>query len=172
MSKKMREESAGIARKTAASPSLAEGTDAPAFSVTLDDGTQTSLGDFKGRRLVIFFYPRAGTPGCTEEAADFNRLAPDFAALNTAVLGVSADPARALQRFREKHLLTIQLGSDEAHAMLSTYSVWDQKSMYGKLFMGVLRTTFLIATDGRIARIWRKVKVKGHADDVLAALKT
>jgi peroxiredoxin Q/BCP len=151
---------------------LAEGIDAPAFSVTLDNGTQISLGDFTGQRLVIFFYPRAGTPGCTEEAADFSRRTPNFAALNTAVLGVSADPARVLQRFREKHLLTIQLGSDEAHAMLSTYGVWDQKSMYGKLFMGVLRTTFLIATDGRIARIWRKVKVKGHADDVLAALKT
>ncbi len=130
-----------------------------------------SLADFAGRKLVIFFYPRAGTPGCTREAVDFTRLATDFAASGTAVIGVSADPLKAQQSFRNKHKLSTPLISDEKREMLEAYGTWGEKSMYGKTFMGVLRTTVLVNEAGRVARIWRKVKVEGHADEVLAAAR-
>jgi peroxiredoxin Q/BCP len=120
---------------------------------------------------VVFFYPRADTPGCTKEAIDFTRLASAFAESQTDVLGVSADPPRAQEAFRDKHQLSTPLASDEQHAMLEAYGAWGEKSMYGRTFMGVFRTTVLIGTDGRIARIWRNVKVDGHADEVLAAAR-
>jgi peroxiredoxin Q/BCP len=148
---------------------LAEGDRAPAFRLLRDGGEAVSLTDFSGRKLVLFFYPRADTPGCTKEAIDFTRLADTFAASQTAVLGVSADPLKAQEAFRDKHQLSVPLVSDEAHEMLEAYGVWGEKSMYGRTFLGVLRTTVLIGADGRIARIWRHVKVDGHADDVLAA---
>jgi thioredoxin-dependent peroxiredoxin len=120
---------------------------------------------------VLFFYPRADTPGCTKEAIDFTRLKSAFAESQTAILGVSADPLKAQEAFRDKHQLSVPLVSDETHQMLEAYGVWGEKSMYGRTFLGILRTTILIGEDGRIIRIWRNVKVDGHADDVLAAVR-
>jgi len=151
---------------------LVEGAKAPAFQLPRDGGGSVSLADFRGRKLVLFFYPRADTPGCTKEAIDFTRLASAFSEAETALLGVSADPPKAQEAFRDKHQLSIPLVSDEKHEMLDAYGVWGEKSMYGKIFQGILRTTVLIGADGRIARIWRNVKVDGHADDVLAASRT
>jgi thioredoxin-dependent peroxiredoxin len=150
---------------------LAEGVKSPAFRLPRDGGETVSLADYSGTKLVLFFYPRADTPGCTKEAIDFTRLADAFAESETAVLGVSADPLKAQEAFRDKHRLSMPLVSDEKHEMLETYGVWGEKSMYGKTFQGILRTTILIGADGRIARIWRNVKVDGHADDVLAAAR-
>jgi peroxiredoxin Q/BCP len=155
------------ARKSA----LAEGTRAPAFRLPRDGGSTASLSDYSGRKLVLFFYPRADTPGCTKEAIDFTRLANAFAESQTAILGVSADPPKAQEAFRDKHELSIPLVSDEKHEMLEAYGVWGEKSMYGKTFQGILRTTVLIGADGRIIRIWRNVRVDGHADEVLAAVR-
>lgn len=161
------------ARASAAAPSaLSEGAKAPSFRLPRDGGGTVSLGDFAGRKLVLFFYPRADTPGCTKEAIDFTRLSSAFAESQTAVLGVSADPPKAQEAFRNKHELSVPLASDEQHAMLQAYGVWGEKSMYGRTFLGILRTTVLIGTDGRIIRIWRNVRVDGHADEVLAAAKT
>jgi peroxiredoxin Q/BCP len=150
---------------------LIEGAKAPAFELPRDGGNSVSLPDYAGKNLVIFFYPRADTPGCTKEAIDFTRLSGAFADVETAVLGVSADPLRAQEAFRDKHQLSIPLVSDETHEMLEAYGVWGEKSMYGKIFLGIVRTTVLIGTDGKIARIWRNVKVDGHADEVLAAAR-
>jgi peroxiredoxin Q/BCP len=149
----------------------AEGAAAPAFNLPRDGGGAVALKDFKGRKLVLFFYPRADTPGCTREAMDFTRLAKEFDAAGAAVLGVSADPVKAQDAFRTKHSLGVPLASDEAHAMISAYGAWGQKSMYGRTFEGVLRTTVLIGPTGRIARVWRNVKVEGHADEVLEAAR-
>ncbi len=148
---------------------LAVGSKAPAFKLPRDGGGTVSLADFKGRALVIYFYPKADTPGCTREAIDFSRLRPKFQKAGVDILGVSADPVAAQDRFKKKHDLGIALLSDEAHEMLEAYGVWGKKSMYGRIFMGITRTTFLIGADGRIARIWPKVKVDGHAGEVLAA---
>jgi thioredoxin-dependent peroxiredoxin len=150
---------------------LSEGAKAPAFRLPRDGGETVSLADFAGQKLVLFFYPRADTPGCTREAIDFTRLAKAFADSGTAVLGVSADPLKAQEAFRNKHELAIPLISDEQHEMLETYGAWGEKSMYGKTFLGIIRTTVLIGADGLIARIWRRVKVDGHADEVLAAAR-
>jgi peroxiredoxin Q/BCP len=159
---------AAAPEKSAPMP-LTEGVKAPAFRLPRDGGNSVSLTDYSGKKLVIFFYPRADTPGCTKEAIDFTRLSGAFADNKTAVLGVSADPLKAQETFRDKHELSIPLASDETHEMLESYGVWGEKSMYGKTFLGILRTTVLIGANGRIAKIWRNVKVDGHADDVLAA---
>ncbi len=151
---------------------LTEGAGAPAFRLPRDGGGTVSLTDYSGKRLVLFFYPRADTPGCTKEAIDFTRLSSAFAESQTAVLGVSADPPKAQEAFRDKHQLSTPLVSDEAHEMLEAYGVWGEKSMYGRTFQGVLRTTILIGTDGRIVKIWRNVRVDGHADEVLAAARS
>jgi peroxiredoxin Q/BCP len=151
---------------------LAEGARAPAFRLPRDGGDTVALADYSGRNLVLFFYPRADTPGCTREAIDFTRLKSAFAANRTAILGISADPPKAQEAFRDKHELSIPLVSDEQHGMLEAYGVWGEKSMYGKTFMGIFRTTVLIGADGRVLRIWRHVKVDGHADEVLAAVRT
>ena len=148
---------------------LAEGSKAPAFSLPRDGGSTVSLHDYAGKKLVLFFYPRADTPGCTKEAIDFTRLAGAFADAQTVVLGVSADPLKAQEAFRNKHELSTPLASDEQHEMLEAYGAWGEKSMYGRTFLGVLRTTVLVGKDGHIIRIWRNVKVDGHADEVLAA---
>ncbi len=153
----------------AARSALAEGAKAPSFRLPRDGGSTVALEDFADRKLVLFFYPRADTPGCTKEAIDFTRLANAFAESQTAVLGVSADPPKAQEAFRNKHELSVPLASDEQHAMLQAYGVWGEKSMYGRTFLGILRTTVLIGADGRIIRIWRNVRVDGHADEVLAA---
>jgi thioredoxin-dependent peroxiredoxin len=156
---------------TAGRSALAEGAKAPAFRLPRDGGDTVSLADYAGKKLVLFFYPRADTPGCTKEAIDFTRLASAFAQDQTSVLGVSADPLKAQEAFRNKHQLTTPLVSDERHEMLEAYGAWGEKSMYGRTFQGVLRTTVLIGADGRIIRIWRHVKVDGHADEVLAAVQ-
>ena len=150
---------------------LSTGARAPAFTLPRDGGGAVSLADFKGRKLVLYFYPKANTPGCTRESIAFSALSADFAKAGAAVLGVSADPVKAQDAFKAKHDLTIPLASDEKHGMLEAYGVWGEKSMYGRTFMGVARMTFLIDRDGRIARVWPKVKVDGHAEEVLAAAK-
>jgi thioredoxin-dependent peroxiredoxin len=151
---------------------LVPGAKAPDFTLPCDDGQSVSLGQFKGRKLVLYFYPRADTPGCTREAQAFSALTKEFAAAGTAILGVSADPVKAQDAFKAKYDLTIPLASDETHRMLEAYGVWGEKSMYGKTFMGVSRATVLIDADGRIARTWPKVKVEGHAEEVLDAAKS
>jgi len=144
---------------------------APDFRLPRDGGGTVSLGDFKGQNLVLYFYPRADTPGCTVESKAFSALSATFAKAGTAILGVSADPVKAQDAFKAKHRLSIPLASDETQKMLKAYGVWGEKSMYGRTFMGITRTTFLIGKDGRIAQVWRKVKVDGHADEVLAAAR-
>jgi len=148
---------------------LVEGEKAPAFHLPRDGGGTTGLSDFSDRKLVLFFYPRADTPGCTREAIDFTRLSDAFADAGTAVLGISADPVKAQEKFRDKHKLSVPLISDERHEMLEAYGAWGEKSMYGKTFLGIIRTTVLIGADGRIAKVWRHVKVDGHAEAVLVA---
>lgn len=152
-------------------PQLAPGTKAPAFTLPRDGGGTISLADFAGRKLVLYFYPRADTSGCTKEAIDFSRLKSAFSRAGADILGVSADPVPAQDAFKAKHKLAIALASDEKHRMLEAYGVWQEKSMYGRKFMGILRTTFLIGPDLRIARVWPKVSVTGHAEEVLAAAK-
>ena len=147
------------------------GAKAPAFSLPRDGGGTVSLTDFAGRKLVLYFYPRADTTGCTKEAIDFSRLRGDFGRADTEIVGVSADPVPALAKFKTKHKLAIALASDEKHRMLEAYGVWQEKSLYGRKFLGVVRTTFLIGPDGRIAKVWPKVSVDGHAADVLSAAK-
>lgn len=154
--------------KVAPAASVAtEGAKAPVFQLPRDGGATISLSDYAGQKLVIFFYPRASTPGCTKEAIDFTRLSAEFQAAGTAVLGVSADPLKAQESFRDKFALGIPLLSDATQAMLKSYGAWGEKSMYGKIFEGVLRTTVLIDAKGNVAKIWRGVKVDGHADAVL-----
>jgi thioredoxin-dependent peroxiredoxin len=150
---------------------LQPGTKAPAFALPRDGGGKISLADFAGRKLVLYFYPRADTPGCTKEAIDFNRLKAAFGKIGTEILGVSADPVEAQDKFKAKHKLGQVLASDETHRMLEAYGVWQEKSMYGRKFMGVVRATFLIGPDQRIAQVWPKVSVTGHAEAVLAAAK-
>jgi thioredoxin-dependent peroxiredoxin len=152
-------------------PSLAVGTKAPSFTLPRDGGGTISLEDFSGRKLALYFYPRANTSGCTKEAIDFSRLKAAFNRAGTEILGVSADPIRAQDSFKSKHTLTIALASDEKHRMLEAYGVWQEKSLYGRKFMGIVRTTFLIGPDHRIVKGWHKVSVAGHAEEVLAAAK-
>ena len=147
------------------------GAKAPAFTLPRDGGGSLSLADFKGRKLVLYFYPKADTPGCTRESIAFSGLKEDFAKVDTGVVGVSADPVKAQEKFRDKHRLAIPLASDETKKMLTAYGAWGEKSMYGRKFMGVRRTTFLIDRDGRIAQLWENVKVDGHAAAVLEAAK-
>lgn len=145
------------------------GTKAPAFRLKRDGGGEVGLKDFAGRKLVVYFYPKANTSGCTKEAIAFNGLRAAFAAADTDIVGVSADPVKAQDSFRAKYDLAFPLGSDETHAMLEAYGVWGEKSMYGRKFMGITRATVLIGRDGAIARVWPKVKVDGHAEEVLKA---
>ncbi len=150
---------------------LVPGAKAPAFTLPRDGGGSVSLADFAGRALVLYFYPRADTPGCTKEATDFSRLKATFSKAGAEILGVSADSVPAQDKFKAKHKLAIALASDEKHRMLEAYGVWQEKLMYGRKFMGIARITFLIDADQRIARIWPKVSVDGHAEEVLAAVK-
>jgi thioredoxin-dependent peroxiredoxin len=151
---------------------LAAGAKAPAFTLQRDGGSQVSLKDFKGGNLVLYFYPKADTPGCTKEAIAFSGLRKAFAKTGTEILAVSADPVRAQDKFKSKHKLTIALASDETKQMLEAYGAWGEKSMYGRKYMGVIRKTFLIDAQGRIARIWPKVTVPGHGEEVLEAAKS
>ncbi len=148
---------------------LAVGDKAPAFALMRDGGTSVSLKDFKGGNLVLYFYPKANTPGCTKEAIEFSKLRSAFAKTGTEILGVSADPVAKQDKFKAKHKLTVALGSDESKTMLQAYGAWGEKSMYGLKFIGVIRKTFLIDRKGGIVRIWPKVRVLGHAQEVLEA---
>jgi peroxiredoxin Q/BCP len=147
------------------------GESAPDFSLPRDGAGALGLKDFGGKKLVLYFYPKDDTTGCTAEAKDFNALLMDFAQANAAVVGVSPDPVKAHDKFRDKYELSFPLLSDEAKTMLEAYGVWVEKSMYGRKYMGVERTTFLIDGAGKIVDIWRKVKTTGHAAEVLKAVK-
>lgn len=148
---------------------IATGDQAPDFDLPGDGGTRASLSAHRGKIVVLFFYPKDDTAACTTEAIDFSALKPKFDALDTVLIGMSADSARKHDRFKTKHNLAVTLASDEETSVLQDYGVWVEKSMYGRKFMGVERTTLLIDRDGRVARIWNKVKVAGHAQEVLAA---
>ncbi len=150
---------------------IAVGTSAPDFSLPDHEGNTLTLRGFAGRPLVLYFYPKDDTSGCTTEAVDFSNLAGAFAQAGAAVLGVSPDSVKSHAKFRTKHELAIPLASDEEKTALEAYGVWVEKAMYGRTYMGVERTTVLIGGDGRVARIWPKVKVPGHAAEVLAAVQ-
>jgi peroxiredoxin Q/BCP len=150
---------------------LSEGNPAPDFSLPTDDGGRLTLSALRGRKLVLYFYPQDDTPSCTNEAIGFNALQAKFAAADTAVIGLSPDSVKRHDRFKQKCGLAFPLVSDEARSAIEAYGLWVEKQMYGRRYMGVERSTFLIAADGRIARIWSKVKVKGHAEEVLAAAR-
>ena len=142
----------------------------PAAALTAPDGSPINLSDFAGRKLVLFFYPKDDTPGCTTENIDFSALAADFAKASTALLGISKDPPAKHAKFIAKHSLTAPLASDlETDGLSDALGIWTEKSMYGRSYMGMVRSTYLIGADGRIARVWSPVKVKGHAAEVLAA---
>jgi len=143
----------------------------PAFSLPRDGGETVTLSDFAGKPVVIYFYPRDDTPGCTKEAIGFTEMAADFAAAGVTVLGVSKDTVAKHEKFRDKHGLGIALLSDVEGAMCEAYGVWVEKSMYGKTSMGIERATFLIGADGKVAQVWRKVKVPGHVETVLEAAR-
>lgn len=151
--------------------SLEAGDKAPLFALPGPAGITVSLSDFTGRNVALFFYPKANTSLCITESQDFQRLAGAFDEAGTAVIGVSRDPLKAIARFAEKQGLSLPLVTDEEGSMLDAYGVWVEKTLYGRRFMGVERATFLIDASGRIARIWRKVRVKGHAEEVLAAAR-
>lgn len=150
---------------------LAEGDPAPDIELPADGGGSFTLSALKGRKVVVYFYPKDDTPGCTTEAIDFTALKDAFAAADTEVVGISTDSAKSHDAFKSKHALGITLASDEDKQTVEAYGVWREKSMYGRKFMGVERSTFLIDRQGRIARIWRKVKVTGHAAEVLEAAR-
>lgn len=144
----------------------------PDIAMTAPDGGAVKASDFAGKKLVVFFYPKDDTPGCTTENKDFSALYADFTAADIAVLGVSKDPPKKHVKFTEKHGLTAPLASDaEEGGVSDALGIWTEKSMYGRTYMGMERTTYLVDKNGKIAQIWNKVKVKGHADDVLAAAK-
>jgi thioredoxin-dependent peroxiredoxin len=153
------------------SKKLGPGDKAPDFELPNDTGKKISLASFAGKKLALYFYPKDDTSGCTKEAIDFNGLRGEFEKVGTAILGVSPDSAASHTKFKTKHKLALALASDESKAMLEAYGVWVEKSMYGRKYMGVERTTFLIGKDGKIARVWNKVKVPGHAEAVLSAAK-
>ncbi len=149
--------------------SLTEGAPAPDFSLPASGGRTVSAAALKGKPYVLYFYPKADTSGCTKEACAFQEALPQLGHLGLEVIGVSRDPVRALDKFAAKYSLTFPLASDEAGTLTEAYGVWVEKSMYGKKYMGIERSTFLIGPDGRIKRAWPKVKVEGHAAEVLAA---
>lgn len=150
---------------------LQEGAKAPGFSLPRDGGGSVSLDEFRGRKVVLYFYPKDDTSGCTAEAIAFSGLRDEFEAADAVIIGMSPDPVKKHDKFRDKHDLTVILAADEEKSTLEAYGVWQEKSMYGRKYMGVERSTFLIDRDGTIARIWRKVKVPGHAEEVLEATK-
>jgi thioredoxin-dependent peroxiredoxin len=154
------------------SETFGAGSMLPDIAVTIPDGSTVTPSDFTGRKLVLFFYPKDDTPGCTTENKDFSALAAQFEAAGTALLGVSKDPPKKHIKFIEKHGLTAPLASDAEEGGISdALGIWTEKSMYGRTYMGMERTTYLIGPDGRIAQVWSKVKVKGHAEEVLAAAR-
>lgn len=148
-----------------------ENTPAPAFSLTTDGNGQASLSDFAGKAVVLYFYPKASTPGCTTEGLDFSALADQFAKANGVVIGVSRDEVKKLDRFKAKNEFNLILGSDEDGTVCEAYGTWVEKKLYGREYMGVERATFLIDGSGQVRKIWHNVKVKGHAQAVLDATR-
>ena len=148
---------------------LTQGATAPDFTLPRDGGATVTLSALRPGKVVLYFYPKDDTPGCTLEAQDFTARLADFTAAGTTVIGISKDSVKAHDKFCKKHGLSIILASDEGGTTCEDYGVWLEKSMYGKTYMGIERTTFLIDGTGTIARVWNKVSVKGHADEVLAA---
>ncbi|MDS7597302.1 peroxiredoxin [Agrobacterium tumefaciens] len=147
------------------------GSLAPDFTLPRNGGGTVTLSDLKGKAVVLYFYPKDDTSGCTAEAIDFSALGAQFEAANTIVIGISPDSVKSHDKFAAKHSLSVMLAADEEKSVLEAYGVWKEKSMYGKKYMGVERTTVLVAPDGTIAEIWNKVKVAGHAEAVLDAAK-
>jgi len=135
------------------------------------EGAPLSLHSYQGKPLVVYFYPKADTPGCTSEAKDFTALASDFAAAGVAIIGISKDKPAKLAKFRDKYELTVTLASDEEGAACEAFGTWVEKSLYGRSYMGIARATFLVGADGKILRVWSAVKVKGHAAAVLEAVR-
>ena len=150
---------------------LEPGRPAPAVRLPRDGGGEVSLADFAGRKVVLFFYPKDDTSGCTAEASEFSRRLAEFEAAGAVVLGVSKDGVASHDKFRDKHALGVPLLSDQDSDVTERFGAWVEKSMYGRKYMGTDRSTFLIDADGRIARVWRKVKVPGHVEEVLAAVQ-
>ena len=152
------------------SPTLSVGDRAPAFELVGDDGQTHRLSDFAGRTVVLYFYPKDNTPGCTQEACDFRDSHAAFAHKGAVILGVSPDTAASHQKFKAKHSLPFTLLADPGATVAARYGAWGEKNMYGKKMMGIIRSTFVIAPDGTLRSILRKVSVKGHADALLTAL--
>jgi thioredoxin-dependent peroxiredoxin len=146
------------------------GDPAPTAKFTSADGSSRSVADYAGKKLVLYFYPKDDTSGCTREAQDFTAMAADFAKAGAAVVGISKDSVKSHAKFISKYDLAVELGSDEPGDVCEAFGVWVKKSMYGREYMGIERATFLIGTDGKIAQVWRKVKVAGHATAVLEAV--
>ena len=144
---------------------------APDFAFDLADGTRGTISDWRGQTLVVYFYPKDDTPGCTKEAQGFSALAEDFAAADTAVVGISKDSVKSHAKFAGKYDLAITLGSDSDGSVCDAFGVWVEKSMYGRNYMGIERATFLIDAAGKILKVWRKVKVPGHAESVLESVR-
>ncbi|MCC5997229.1 MAG: thioredoxin-dependent thiol peroxidase [Oceanicaulis sp.] len=147
------------------------GDKAPCFTLPADGGREVSLAQFAGKPVVLYFYPKDDTPGCTKQAIGFSELADEFAKAGAAVIGVSKDTAAKHDKFRDKHGLKVILASDADSDVCERYGVWVEKQMYGKTYMGIERATFLIGADGAVARVWRKVKVPGHVEEVLEAVR-
>lgn len=147
------------------------GDKAPDFTMAADGGREVSLKEFQGRNVVLYFYPRDDTPGCTKEAIAFTGLAGEFEAANTVVVGVSRDTVAKHEKFKAKHDLGVILAADEDGSVCEAYGVWVEKNMYGRKSMGIERSTFLIGPAGQLKKVWRKVKVSGHAEAVLEAVR-
>jgi peroxiredoxin Q/BCP len=152
--------------------SLAEGDTAPDFQMPATAGRTVSLDGYKGKPFVLYFYPKADTPGCTKEACAFQEAIPRFGEIGLDVIGVSPDKMKPIERFATKYGLTFPLASDEDHAVADRYGTWVEKSMYGRKYMGIERSTFLVGPDGKVLKAWRKVSVTGHADEVMKAVQT
>ena len=151
---------------------ITEGSKAPAFDMATADGGRVSLDGLKGRKVVLYFYPKADTPGCTTEGRDFSALIDAFDQAGATVIGVSRDPVKKLDRFKAKYDLKVVLASDEPEDVTIAWGVWVEKKLYGREYMGIERATFLIDGDGVVRRVWRKVSVKGHAAEVLTAVQS
>jgi peroxiredoxin Q/BCP len=147
------------------------GSPAPDFTLPTGDGGSVTLSALKGHPVVVYFYPKDDTSGCTKEAISFSCMKPEFDAIGVTVVGISPDNAASHEKFARKHDLSVVLAADESRSAIEAYGVWVEKSMYGRAYMGVDRATFLIGRDGRVAKVWRKVKVPGHAEEVLAAAR-
>jgi thioredoxin-dependent peroxiredoxin len=151
---------------------LQAGDKAPAFRLSTDEGSTVALDEYRGRRVVVYFYPADDTPGCTKEACQFSDLLDEYAASGVDVIGISPDDSDSHRRFRAKYGLKLRLASDPSHATMERYGAWGEKTLYGKKSVGVIRSTFLVSADGRIERAWYHVRADGHAQKVLEAMGT